>query len=469
MPLSNFFQKRMNLQYRTFILTSALVISAMLVLSYFLLNEIEGKMYEEHRIRGEIIVNYFARNSAEWIIIEDIPGLEETIQRLFEIRDIVYAAVYDNENALLADKNPLIPDDKAAKPEKPAGIEIREISTGEDDLPVLILSIPVIEEDNEYIGFVSIGISLLSIKADMKKMTIDALLILAIFIFISALISFLFSRSLSRPVIRVVRGLNEAAESVSSASAQTSDASYILSERASEQAASSQEIALFLESMSSTAKQNSDNAGQADSFMTEARGLVENAQRAMDELTRSIEDISKSGKETYKIIKTIDEIAFQTNLLALNAAVESARAGEAGSGFAVVADEVRNLATRASEAAKNTSVLIEGTVKRITDASELVVKTNGIFSKISGISVTVGDLVIKITSASEEQAQGIEQATKGMSEMDSTTQFNASYSEESASASEELNAQAMQMRDFVSELISLVGKADSRDGRTQQK
>ena len=99
--------------------------------------------------------------------------------------------------------------------------------------------------------------------------------------------------------------------------------------------------------------------------------MVERANGSMTELTQSMDDISKASDETSKIIKTIDEIAFQTNLLALNAAVEAARAGEAGAGFAVVADEVRNLAMRAAEAAKNTSALIEGTVKKVKEGSDV--------------------------------------------------------------------------------------------------
>ncbi|MCU0583737.1 MAG: methyl-accepting chemotaxis protein, partial [Syntrophales bacterium] len=138
----------------------------------------------------------------------------------------------------------------------------------------------------------------------------------------------------------------------------------------------------------------------------------------MTELTQSMEDISKASDETSKIIKTIDEIAFQTNLLALNAAVEAARAGEAGAGFAVVANEVRNLAMRAAEAAKNTSVLIEGTVKKVREGSELVERTGGAFAEVSRSAAKVADLVAEIAAASSEQAQGIDQINKAVAEMD---------------------------------------------------
>lgn len=137
-----------------------------------------------------------------------------------------------------------------------------------------------------------------------------------------------------------------------------------------------------------------------------------------------------SIEETQKIVKTIDEIAFQTNLLALNAAVEAARAGEAGAGFAVVADEVRNLAMRAADAAKNTADLIEGTVRKIADGAGLVETTNEGFSKVTESSGKVGDLLVEIAAASQEQSQGIEQINNAVTEMDKVAQQNAASSEE---------------------------------------
>jgi methyl-accepting chemotaxis protein len=119
-------------------------------------------------------------------------------------------------------------------------------------------------------------------------------------------------------------------------------------------------------------KQNAENAAQADVLMKEANSVVSQADESMKEMTVSMKEISTASEETSKIIKTIDEIAFQTNLLALNAAVEAARAGEAGAGFAVVAEEVRNLAMRSADAAKSTAELIEGTVKKVSDGTQLV-------------------------------------------------------------------------------------------------
>ncbi len=170
------------------------------------------------------------------------------------------------------------------------------------------------------------------------------------------------------------------------ASGQVSSASQQLAAGSSEQAASIEETSSSLEEMSSMTSQNADNAGCADNLMKEVNQVVGQANASMTELTTSMAHISQASEETSKIIKTIDEIAFQTNLLALNAAVEAARAGEAGAGFAVVADEVRNLAMRAADAAKNTADLIEGTVKKVSDGSDLVTKTNDAFTLVAGSS-----------------------------------------------------------------------------------
>ncbi|MGB9697821.1 MAG: cache domain-containing protein [Thermodesulfobacteriota bacterium] len=189
-------------------------------------------------------------------------------------------------------------------------------------------------------------------------------------------LAYLVARFISRSINRVAQGLTEGAEQVASASGQVSSASQILAEGASEQAAGIQETSSSIEEMSSMTRKNAENANQANILVMETSRAVEEANQSMKELTQSMSEISSASEETGKIIKTIDEIAFQTNLLALNAAVEAARAGEAGAGFAVVADEVRNLAMRAAEAAKNTANLIEGTVKKVRNGSEILAKTN---------------------------------------------------------------------------------------------
>jgi methyl-accepting chemotaxis protein len=203
--------------------------------------------------------------------------------------------------------------------------------------------------------------------------------------------------------------------------------------------------------------------------MVETTRVVDEANQSMKAVIDSMSEISQASEETGKIIKTIDEIAFQTNLLALNAAVEAARAGEAGAGFAVVADEVRNLAMRAADAAKNTSNLIETTVKKVKQGSEIVARTNEAFGKVASGSKKAGQLIGEITAASREQAQGIGQVSQALAEMDRVVQQNAANAEESAAASEELNAQAEQMKAFVRELMAIAGGARNGNGAAATK
>ena len=272
-----------------------------------------------------------------------------------------------------------------------------------------------------------------------------------------------FARSISLPINRIIEGLGDGAEQVTSASNEVSTSSQSLAEGSSEQAASIEETSSSMEEMASMTKKNAENAGHADTLMKDTNQVVTAANESMAQLTISMEDISKASEETFKIIKTIDEIAFQTNLLALNAAVEAARAGDAGAGFAVVADEVRNLAMRSAEAAKNTAELIEGTVKKVSNGSELVATTNDAFGKVAESSGKVGAIVAEISEASNEQSKGIEQVNIAIAEMDKVVQQNAANAEESASASEEMNAQAEQLKSFVLDLIMVITGQRTQD------
>jgi methyl-accepting chemotaxis protein len=294
-------------------------------------------------------------------------------------------------------------------------------------------------------------------------------IVLGLAIPLALLLSILITRGITGSLRRMSNQMSEAAGEVASASHQISSASQQLAEGASLQASALEETAASLEEMASMTTQSAGNARQANILMAETRAIVVEANESMGQLTASMDEISKASEETSKIIKTIDEIAFQTNLLALNAAVEAARAGEAGAGFAVVADEVRNLAMRAAEAAKNTESLIEGTVKRIHDGSELVRKTNTEFSRIATTSGKMAELVDEMAQAANEQAQGIDQITSAVSEMDTVTQKNSSSAEESAAASEEMSGQADQMQSFVHCLAALIGGNGSLGPNSRKK
>ena len=258
----------------------------------------------------------------------------------------------------------------------------------------------------------------------------------AIAALVVTLTSLLISRSISRPINRIIAGLNEGADQVNDAAAQVSDASQQLAEGASEQASSLEETSSALEEMAAMTRTNAENAKEANILSGQARDAAQSGDQTMEKLNGAMTAINESSGQISKIIKVIEEIAFQTNLLALNAAVEAARAGEHGKGFAVVADEVRNLAQRCAQAAGETTGLIEDSVVKAREGTEVAAEVGEALGAIVGDVTKVTDLINGIAKASEEQAQGVDQVNSAVSQMDKVTQQNASGAEESASAAE---------------------------------
>ena len=276
-------------------------------------------------------------------------------------------------------------------------------------------------------------------------------------------LAFLIRLLVVRPLRSMIDNLSESADQVASASSEIAAAGQSLAEAASEQAAGVEETSASIEEIASMTLRNADNSHQARTLSDATWSAINKADSSMGKVMISMQEISQASEETAHIIKTIDEIAFQTNLLALNAAVEAARAGEAGAGFAVVADEVRNLAIRAADAAKNTAAMIEGTVSKVKGGHELVRVTGEEFKEVGNSSKKVVELVGEIAAASNEQSQGIKQINAAIQEMDKTIQQNAANAEEAASASEELNAQSLQMRYFVGQLEALISGKNNNE------
>ena len=267
--------------------------------------------------------------------------------------------------------------------------------------------------------------------------------------------------SITKPINRIVEGLNESASQVSSASGQLSASSQQLAEGSAEQAASIEETSSTLEESSSMVRQNTENTKQAALLAKQAKDSADKGNKEMAEMMSSMTELKKSSDEIAKIIKVIDEIAFQTNILALNAAVEAARAGEAGMGFAVVAEEVRNLAQRSAQAAKDTAAIIESNIHLSEQGVEVSKHVNDSLGEINVQAQKVSELLDEVAAASQEQAQGINQINKAITQMEQVVQSNASTAEESASASEELSAQSENMKDIVNSLVALVNGANA--------
>jgi methyl-accepting chemotaxis protein len=309
---------------------------------------------------------------------------------------------------------------------------------------------------------------------------------LSIIVMLSAClaIAYVIVRSLNRVLTNVAHALGEGANQIVAATGQLASASQSLAHGANEQAASLEETSSALEQIGSMTRRNSESARAAQALTGETRSAAETCAKRTEEMLTAMKSISQASTEMAvaihgittsstsisKVISTIDEIAFQTNILALNAAVEAARAGEAGMGFAVVAEEVRNLARRSADAAKETATMIEAAVRQsqvgvevngkvTARIAEVVQKANGVRDSLAHIVAKareVDAVVGQITEASHEQNSGLEQINSAINLMNQVTQANAAGSEETASASEELTAQSIELRAGVDVLVKLV-------------
>jgi methyl-accepting chemotaxis protein len=212
-----------------------------------------------------------------------------------------------------------------------------------------------------------------------------------------------------------------------------------------------------MEQMLSTVQQNADNAGHAHQLAVAARTEAAKGGAVVTEAVHAMQGINDSSRRIADIIGVIDEIAFQTNLLALNAAVEAARAGEQGRGFAVVASEVRSLAGRSATAAREIKNLIQDSVKKVEDGSDLVTRSGLSLEAIVASVNKVSDIIAEIAAASREQSSGIEQVNRAVSRMDSITQDNSSLVEQATSASRKMADEAARLDELLSQFRAASG------------
>ncbi|MBP7401442.1 MAG: MCP four helix bundle domain-containing protein [Clostridia bacterium] len=241
---------------------------------------------------------------------------------------------------------------------------------------------------------------------------------------------------------QILSDMNTASDQVAAGSTQVADGSQALSQGATEQASSVEELTSSINEIADQTKQNAMSANEANELASAALGAARQGNSRMKEMQKAMEEINESSTNISKIIKVIDEIAFQTNILALNAAVEAAHAGAQGKGFAVVAEEVRNLAARSAAAAKETSGLIEGSIRKVEIGTRIADDTASALDRIVSDVAKAAELVGSIAVASNEQASGIAQINQGVEQVSMVVQANSATAEQSAQASEELSSQA---------------------------
>lgn len=384
--------------------------------------------------KGEALADLLQQIGAPYLDNYDYSPLDAFIREATKDKDVVFAVFCDDKNKAVTKSS--------GEPEDKAGLilyERRIEGTG-----------------GKVLGFLKLGYSRSSLHGFLRQdLVAMGLSILGAVGFMLAGLFFVV-RGIARPIRQAVEGVSQGTLRVNATSHLLASASEELAEGSSEQAAALEESSASLEQMSATTRLTAEHALQAREIMTEAEHIMGEVDDHLKGLEAAIQNILQSSEQTVHIMRSIDEIAFRTNLLALNAAVEAARAGESGAGFAVVAEEVRNLALRAGEAASGSEQLITSTIAAVKRGAELQHLTLGAFEKNMVIIGKASSLVQEISSASHEQAEGIEQVSKAVAEMDRVTQRNAATAQESVSSLAEMRTEAAGMRDRMEALYRLV-------------
>lgn len=267
---------------------------------------------------------------------------------------------------------------------------------------------------------------------------------------------FSLSHMIMRPLLKAINDLNMESAEAAAASSQIQAASSELAEAALEESASIQETAATLEETTSMIKQSSTNTKEAADLSTQAMQFAERSYLEMKKMLEYMEKIKDSSNEIFKIVKVIDHIAFQTNILSINASVEAAKVGSAGNSFAVVADEVRNLSRKTEEAAKKTEDIITNNMQLVNEGLSLAQDVEDALSQIDQESKNISELMGEISIATAEQAKGVEEIHKAVSQMEIAVHSNAHSADECANAAMDLSSQSVCVKGIVDNLSILV-------------
>ena len=257
------------------------------------------------------------------------------------------------------------------------------------------------------------------------------------------------ANSTAAQLTAMVERIKQCTGSISLAASEIASGNDDLSERTERQAAHLEETAASMEELTSTVRQNAEHARQASSLAHGAHDVATRGSHVVSQVVTTMDGIQTASRRIGDITRVIDGIAFQTNILALNAAVEAARAGEQGRGFAVVASEVRILAQRSADAAKEIKNLIDASVVQVAEGARLVQDAGQTMGEIVSSVASVSGIMAEISSASQEQAAGIDQVNQTVAQMDDATQQNAALVEEASAAARLLEAQAADLTQAV--------------------
>jgi hypothetical protein len=306
-------------------------------------------------------------------------------------------------------------------------------------------------------------------RANASLMTMVIAVSVIVGVLCALLLGILLSRSITKPVVRIVNSLSSGTDQIRNASTQLSVSAQEIASGASEQASGIEETTSSMEELGSMVKQNAENAKEASLIAQRTSDAATRGSSHMERMLVSMTEIGKATDDIKTVIDVIDDIAFQTNMLALNAAVEAARAGEAGMGFAVVADEVKNLANRSAASAKETAAMIKTTLQKTDEGQTLSKELAEIFMEIMSNSKKSNEMTKEVETASRQQDEGISQVNKAVVQLDTVVQQNAAASEETASSAEELQSQVSSLNEVVESLSVLVlgGRAAAATVRSE--